>query len=186
MNVKSGRPSDERMLLLRVAEGDHAAFKQLYDRHGWRVYIVSLKMLHRPDLAEEAVQEIFIKIWLLGDKLKEIEFFEAYLRKIARNYCLNVIRRLLLESRATNVLGDETPQSHQDTEESILLRDTRQMIDDVVDTLPERQKIAYRLCHQEGLSYEEAAKRMGISVNTLKTHMKRALQVVRKNVTESP
>ncbi|MNY30981.1 RNA polymerase sigma factor [compost metagenome] len=62
------------------------------------------------------------------------------------------------------------------------MNDTRNVIKQALELLPAQQKEVYRLCHQEGLKYEEAALRLNISVNTVQTHMSRALKFLRTHL----
>lgn len=173
---------DEHIILQRIANRDERAFKQLYDLYSKKVYAQCLRVLHTQVMAEEAVQEIFLKIWLMEKQLESIENFEAYIKTLTKNHCLNMIRRTVLERRTADFLTENYDESHNETEEAILLKDTREFLDSVIQTLPPQQRAVYQLCHQEGLKYEEAAERLDISVNTVKTHMKRALATLRQQV----
>ncbi len=138
-----------------------------------------MRLLHTDVLAEEAVQEIFLKIWLMEGRLKGIDHLDAYLKALSRNHCLNVIRRQALETRMAATMAVDYEDAHNETEETVLLRDARALLDEAIAALPEQQQQVYRLCQQEGLKYEEAAARLGISVNTVKTHLKRAMASLR-------
>lgn len=173
---------DEKELVRRVALQDHRAFQVLYERHSRKVYAHCLRLLHIPELAEEAVQEIFVKVWLLGERLLEVENLDGYLKISCRNHCLNAIRRLVTEERAGGVLTAGYSDSENSTEETVLLNDARRQLQTAVEKLPEQQRLAYRLCHEQGLTYEDAAGQLGISVNTLKTHLKRAIHALRKQL----
>lgn len=177
-------PVDEKVLLQRIASGNEAAFQMLYNRYSKKVYAHALRILQTEAMAEEAVQEIFLKVWLMGQKLKTIDRFDSYLKVLVRNHCLNHIRRAVLEREASDYLSIHYEEQHNETEEAILLRDTRRFLEAAIQTLPPQQRTVYQLCHQEGLKYEEAAQRLDISVNTVKTYMKRALASIREHMQE--
>lgn len=174
--------SDIQHILQCIAYKDELSFKQLYDRYSKKVYSQSLRVLANDSQAEEAVQEIFLKIWLMGIKLLAIENFDAYIRTSTRNHCLNIIRQTVSDRKKTAYLTENYDESHNETEEKILLKDKRAYLDSVVQTLPTQQRQVFQLCHYEGLKYEETAEIMNISVNTVKTHMKRALTHLRQHI----
>jgi RNA polymerase sigma-70 factor (ECF subfamily) len=119
---------------------------------------------------------------MLGTELTTIDNVEAYLRTLTRNRCLNVLRRIVLENKSDRELSKNYVDAHNETEESILLNDTRNLLNAAIDLLPEQQRQVYLLRQSEGLKYEEIAIRLNISINTVKTHMKRALASLRIHV----
>lgn len=173
---------DEAELLAKIATGDQHAFKVIYERFNRRIFTYCVQMLDAEVLAEEVMQEVFLTFWRMGDELLLIRNAEAYLRTLTKNRCLNVLRRVVLETKADRELTKNYVEYHNETEESILLNDTKNLINAAVELLPRQQREVYQLCQNEGLKYEEVAKRLDISVNTVKTHMKRALAAVRAYV----
>lgn len=173
---------NESELLAKVARGDQRAFRMIYDRHGKKVYTYALQLLHSEVEAEEMVQEVFLKVWLMGKKLSQISNLEAYLRTLTKNRSLNVLRRMVLEGKIEEALGLEWREESNDTEDEILISDVRNVLTKAIDLLPQQQKQVYQLCQQEGLKYEEAAERLNLSPMTVQTHMKRALKSVRAYV----
>lgn len=173
---------NERELLSKIAERDQRAFKILYDTFSPKVYAHAFHLLHTGELAEEMVQEVFFKIWRMELGLLEINNLDAYLKTMTRNRCLNMIRRLVLDGKADKIITQNYVEQHNETEEAIILKDTRHLINRALDLLPPQQKEVYRLCHMEGLKYEEVANKLNISVNTVQTHMSRALKSLRKHL----
>lgn len=170
---------EEKDLLFRIANRDMHAFKTVYDHYSRKIYGHCLRLLHVDVLAEEALQEIFLKLWLMEGRLTQIDHLDAYLKALTRNHCLNVIRRRVLEEQVQAAATADYTEAHNETEETILLRDARALLDEALDALPEQQREVYRLCQREGLTYDQAAQQLGISVNTVKTHMKRAMATLR-------
>jgi len=174
--------NSESDLVHRIAAGDQTAFRIIYDRFRRKIYTFSLKMLKSELLAEEVVQETFLKIWQLGDDLVKITHLEAYMVTLARNRALDMLRRLELENKAGRNTARDWKEAHNETEEQILLNDTRQILLAGIECLPPQQKLVYQLCHQEGLKYEEAAARLNLSPLTVKKHMQLALQFLRNYI----
>lgn len=176
--------TDEKLLLEKIASGDQGAFRVLYDRYRKKMYTFSLKILKSELLAEEIVQESFLKLWQLQDGLKEINHLETYLRTLARNKALNTLRRIKLEVNTVQAQAVDWQESHNETEEQLLLEDTRKVLRAAVELLPPQQKLVYQLCHLEGLKYEEVAERLNISRLTVQKHMKLALRFLRSYVSK--
>jgi RNA polymerase sigma-70 factor (ECF subfamily) len=170
---------DESELLAKLAEGEQHVFKLIYDRYNKKVYTVVVKMLQSDMLAEELTQEVFLKLWKLQQHFSSFGHLEAWLRTTARNLSLNAFRRILLEKKADKELTINYREDHNDTEETVLLNDARGILDDAIAQLPTQQREVYKLCQVEGMKYEEAAIKLNISINTVKTHMKRAVPSVR-------
>jgi RNA polymerase sigma-70 factor (family 1) len=173
---------NETELLEKIAQGDQHAFRIIYEKYGKKVYTHAFQLLHSPVEAEEMLQEVFLKLWLMGDGILEISNLEAYLRTLTKNRSLNVLRRMVLEGKVEKALAGHWTELQNDTEEEVLMKDIRNVLDKAVDLLPLQQKQVYKLCQQQGLKYEEAAERLQLSPLTVQTHMKRALKSVRAYV----
>lgn len=169
----------ESELLSKVADGDHRAFKLIYQKYYNKIYTFSIRILHSPLLAEEAVQESMLKLWLMGPNLLTINNLDGYLKRISRNCAIDILRRKELELRTDRKLGLKWEETHNETEEQVLLNDMRKVLNDGVALLPQQQKLVYQLCHLEGLKYEEVATRLNLSVFTVQSYMKLALRFLR-------
>ncbi|MFB2121642.1 RNA polymerase sigma factor [Parapedobacter sp. 2B3] len=174
--------SDERTLLSKIAKGDQRAFRIIYDSYYNRIFGYGRHLLKSDVLAEELAQRTFLKIWLLGERLEKINHLESYLITISRNHALDVLRRRKLEVRASRKSNTDWSESHNDTEEEIMLNDTRRVIDEAIELLAPQQKRVFQLCRQQGLKYEEAAKELNLSPATVQSYMKLALSALRKHL----
>lgn len=180
-----GRTTDlneDKELLQLASIGDVRSFSIIFHRYSPKVYSYALKIVKSASLAEEISQEIFVKIWNLEAQLSTIENLDAYLRVLTRNHTLKVLRRMALEIRTSRMMAYDFQEEHNETEEYIIFRDSEKILNQAIDKLPAQQKLVYRLCHQEGLKYEEAAERLNISKLTVKTHMQHALRFLRNYV----
>ena len=172
----------ECTLLAKVADGDHQAFRDIYQKYHNKVYTFSIRILHSQLLAEEVVQESMLKLWQMGPGVININNLDSYLKRIARNCAIDLLKRKELELKTDGKLGNTWEESHNDTEEQILLNDIRKILNDGVSLLPQQQKLVYQLCHLEGLKYEEAANRLNLSVLTVQSYMKLALRFLRNYI----
>lgn len=170
-------------LLLNIAAGDANSFRQVFDIYSAKIFHFSLRLTHSRMMAEEAVQEVFLRIWNNRAQLSTIENFSAYIYAIARNHTFNALKRIAVETIANQKLVARLPHEHSETEEQIIFSDYESFLHRIVDNLPPQQKKVYSLCHHEGLKYQEAAERLNISRLTVKTHMQSAMRTIKTQFT---
>ena len=169
----------EKKLLEQVARGSETAFRLLYDIHHQRIYSFALFLTHSEVLAEEVTQEIFIKIWNHRTELSEIRQFDAWLKTLVRNQCYTFLNRLAKERLILQEINEQNTEGSNFTEENILFSDYSRLLQQLLDRLPEQQRKVFILSRQEGIKHEEIARQMGLSINTIKSHMKAALRNIR-------
>ncbi|WP_257666359.1 RNA polymerase sigma factor [Parapedobacter tibetensis] len=169
---------NERDALIRSSTGDSRAFKLIFDHYNSRVYTFALKYLKSTQQAEEATQEIFLKLWEKGESLSDIVDLDNYIFTISRNHSFDQLRRMKIRSKLMVALPNHDDYTNE-TEETIMLHDTRRILEEAIVQLPPQQKRVYQLCHQQGLKYEQAAAQMNLSAQTVHRHMKLALRFLR-------
>ncbi len=172
---------NEAGILQEIAAGDQRAFSSLFDHYQGYVFAFGLKLTYSEALAEEIVQDIFLKIWFCREKLVEIECFGAYLNRSVRNHSFNLLRQAATEIKVNQHIGLSLTELDNSTQQDLEFRETARIIDEVINLLPAQQKLVYTLCHRDGLKYEEAAQQMNISSATVHYHMKLALTTIREH-----
>ena len=175
-------PENENELLASVAGGNTRAFAIIYNSYRKRIYTVALQYLHSEIQAEDAVQEIFLKLWRLEENLTGIRNLEAYLLQLTKHKCLNMMRRRKLENFYIEPLDEAHDFSDSDTEDQILLNDTRKIVNEGIAMLPPQQKLVYQLCRLQDLKYEKVGEKLNISPETVRSHLKLALKSLRAHV----
>ena len=174
---------DPAIIICRISESDPRAFRELFDHYAPKVNGFALKITRSESIAEEIVQDVFMKIWQNRSRLRTVEYFPAYLFAITRNLSLNALKRLAIAESANRSYIENMRTSQSDTEETVVYRDYRNILNQAIDGLPPQQKLIYSLCHGEGLKYEEVAQRLHISRLTVKTHMQHALRTIKTHFT---
>jgi RNA polymerase sigma-70 factor (family 1) len=170
---------DLNFRLQKIADGDEKVFRALFDQFSPRVFVFAMKLTRSRSMAEEVVQEIFIKIWDNRERLRDVEYFPSYLSVITRNHCFNVLKKLAVESRVNGDFSKQIPLVHRETEDQVIYKDYQEILARIVNTLPPQQKSVYSLCHGQGMKYEEAAQHLNISRLTVKAHMQLAMKTIR-------
>ena len=171
---------NERSLLEQIAAGDQKSFAVIFDHYSKAIYAFALKLTRSENQAEEILQEVFLKIWIHRSTLSEIENFPAYLNRITRNHCYNVLRRLAHEALASSELAYGMTEEVHNTENDVIGRDLQRSLNNAIDQLTPQQRLVYTMCHQDGLKYEEVADRLNLSRSTVHSHMKLALRRIRR------
>lgn len=175
--------AEDDQLIMRVAAGDRRAFETLYDRYAATVFGVTMKMLGDRELAEDAVQEIFWRVWKRAASFDRSRAFAPWLFGIAHNYCIDELRRRrvrpqqVFEDEEHPILSDIPDEA--DVGEAAVLMDQRRIVREALDQLPEEQRQALLLAYFGGLTQQEIAQQLGNPLGTVKTRMRLGLQKLR-------
>lgn len=177
--MKIEKNTDEHELLLRISRGDQSAFGVLFESYHPFVYAFGRRITRSDELAEEVVQDVFLKIWVDRESLVRIDHFGAYLNRIVRNHCYNVLRKLAMESKHASLLTTNFDDTDNSTVQQLDYGDVSEVLEGAIQTLSTQQRNVYQLCHQQGLTYQEASDELGISQQTVHAYMKDALRKIR-------
>jgi RNA polymerase sigma-70 factor (family 1) len=181
----SSNPSyNEKALLQQVAQGDERSFRELYDHYYNRIYSIAYKLTKTESVAEDVVQEIFIKLWVHKETLSGVDNFNAYLNTLIRNHVFNCMRRLATEEVFLHKMIDEGSVVSDDVHDALVYKELRKRLSDVISRLSPQQKRAYHLSRIEGLKHEEIASQMNISRETVKKHIGEALRLIKSQLRE--
>ncbi|GAB3778514.1 RNA polymerase sigma-70 factor [Spirosoma horti] len=166
-------------LTLRLKQHDEVAFETLFRRYYHYLYSIAIQYVKDPNLAEDALQEVYLKLWTNRAQLDESQCLKNYLAIAMRHQVLNIIRN---EKRAIlRHLEHQTTQSKVDTttEETLILNEYGSVFLDGLRQLPAQRKLVFMLRSEQGLSNEEVASKLHISINTVKVHYYQACQFLR-------
>jgi RNA polymerase sigma-70 factor (ECF subfamily) len=169
---------DENKLLHELSQGSELAFTELYNRYKNLVYGTALKITKSKVLAEEVVQDVFLKIWQNQEKAAEITNFENYLFIISRNHIFDMIKKI---ARETNLASDITYKNSASDDTDTAIKDDQYnvILNQIIEQLPPQQQKIYKMAKMEGLSHQKIGENLGISTETVKKHMAQALKFVR-------
>lgn len=168
-------------LINRVGMGDRAAFASLYRATSPRLFAICLKILRDKTDAEEALQEIYIKVWQRAKTFAvSAGTATTWLATIARNHAIDTIRARKPEADDIDEAYDLADDSIRSPEQQVVLADEGRRIDDCMRQLDTAHAQAVRRAYVEGLSYLELADELRVPLNTVRTWLRRSLLKLRE------
>jgi RNA polymerase sigma-70 factor (family 1) len=173
--------SDQELLPL-LREGENNAFKELYGRYHGGLYGFLYKFLKSAELTEDITQEIFIKVWDQHRELPELMSIKSYLFTLGKNHAFNFLKRAGIDQVAKAEIVKNYKTDNNSLESAIHARDYSRYLEELLATLTPQSREVFRLCRQEGRTYDEAAELLGITRHTVKKHMVRTMRVLGDSV----
>ncbi|MDB5562617.1 MAG: sigma-70 family polymerase sigma factor [Hyphomicrobiales bacterium] len=159
---------------------DRTAFRTLYERTSAKLFGVTLRILKDRSEAEEALQEIYVKIWQRADRYVAGNYSPiSWLVAVARNHCLDMLRARRPVSDDIDV-ALEVADLAPDPEQAALNSNERSRIDHCLAELDDDKADAIRGAYLDGYSYDELAERYGVPLNTMRTWLRRSLLKLRE------
>ncbi len=179
----------DQELIKQLQDGDSRAFQTFYEKYGPGVYRICYRFLNNKTEAEDAVQEVFLKAFHSLSQFRGQAQISTWLYRIAVNHCLNLQRLSRLRSwLSLEFLNNRQPISENIEDnplDNLENKETRDLIEQAVAALPERQRMAFILCRYEQKSYQEMAEIMNCSVSAIESclhHAKKNLSLALKNL----
>jgi RNA polymerase sigma-70 factor, ECF subfamily len=168
-------------LLAAVAKGDQAAFERLYGATRAKLYGVLLRILGKPELADDVMQETYLKVWKMADSFDPtIASPITWMVAIARNRAIDIVRK------KADLSIEDTPEAMSAAADAPPPLARREMTEELRRLLtclgkldPEKQRIVL-LAYYSGWSREQLAQKLDIPVNTIKTWLRRSLLEIRE------
>ena len=170
---------NEEELLAFIANGDELAFTRLFDNYRDRIYSIAFRITHSTTIAEEIVQDVFLKIWLRRGRLVEIENFNAYLFVITRNHVYKTLKQIAKNYELTAITEKDQLADTNDSAYLVMEKEYNFLLQKAIDRLPSQQKKVYQYIKEKGLKREEAAGLLHLSPETVKYHLAEAMKNIR-------
>lgn len=168
-------------IISRVSLGDRAAFSALYSATSPKLFSVCLRILKDRTDAEDALQDIFVKIWHRADRFAASGINPlGWLMAIARNHSIDLLRARKPVASNIDEEGWDIADSGADPEQAAVLKGEGKRIDTCMEELESDRAGAVRSAYVEGLSYQELADRHAVPLNTMRTWLRRSLLKLRE------
>lgn len=164
--------ADERELICRLRKGDQLAFYKIYAFYSRPLAQKLMHLLRSEELAEDILQDIFVKVWEIRHTINPDLSFAALIFKMAANLSKNVYRRNLYDQLMRNSIPPDP--SHNPIEEQTNQSDAKALLESALNKLTPRQKQVYVMHKLEGLSYHEISAALQISTSAINHHIQEA------------
>lgn len=171
---------NETSLLRQVAEGHEQAFAELFHRYHHKLGAYIYDLTSSREMAEEVVQDVFMKVWHNRAELTEIKHFKTWLYTVSKNHALNA-RRDSLRKKLRHKAWEQNQYPDIPPEE--LGREEQfELIEQAVNQLSPQQKKVFIMSRYQRLKYDEIARELNISRETVKSYLQVAIATIRKFV----
>lgn len=176
--MNDGHFIDGPDLYKRVAGGDESAFRGLFEIYAPRLLAMAARITGSAAVADDLVQDAFLKIWVARDQLTEVAQPGAWIRKICFFQAVNYVRRQNIRDKVMDAVEHEkSPEP-----DMVEFRQLLDLVNKAVQQLPEKQQQIYRLSREQGLSINEIAAHMGLAISTVKNLLVMALKNIRASL----
>jgi RNA polymerase sigma-70 factor (family 1) len=171
---------DDNELLMLLANGQKTAFDALYNRYWKKVYNSAFKRVKNEEIAKDVAQDVFIQLWTRHSKSPIINI-GAYLEVAARNSVFKQMEKASKYSSLSEILVEpESNLGHADT--MMLHAEFLNAFQQLLISLPPQQQVIFKLKFNEGLSSQQIAEKLELSIKTVRNQMGRALHTLRKSL----
>ncbi|MEO5564144.1 MAG: RNA polymerase sigma-70 factor [Chitinophagaceae bacterium] len=169
-----------RELQKMIAAGDEAAFTQLYLQLGNKLIQFAVSLVRSKEIAEELVEDVFVKLWSNRHRVREIENLTVYLYVSVKNKALNALSHKARElvtapfDYLDTIVDDFSPNPYN----VMITVEMMTRMREAIESLPPRCKLIFKLVREDGLKYKEVSEILNISVNTIDVQMAIAVKKI--------
>jgi len=154
------------------------AYKKIFYHFYPRLFKFCNQLIQNAESSEELTADMILKLWLMGNKLADIENINIYLFRAIKNSALTYLTKNKPSTTPITTV-EETLGGGYDSESPTMLSEASMLLEKSVASLPTQCQTVFRLIREEGFSYKEVTQIVGISQNTIETHMRIALKRIR-------
>ena len=187
-NRQEESAKENHKIIQKILNGDKDAFSHLVNKYQNALYGVIFKMLNDKDEVDDIVQETFIKAFSSIKSFDEKYSFATWLFKIGTNNCIDHLRKKKIYSISIDsTVYDEDGESNfklpdvtYEADRNIIEEQKKKLIEDAINSLPEKYSAVIRKRHQEDKTYEQISDELNMPVGTVKAHIFRAREMLNK------
>ncbi|MEM6842067.1 MAG: RNA polymerase sigma-70 factor [Bacteroidota bacterium] len=173
---------EDQQCLLQLAQSNRQALQQLFDCYYTDLCRIALRLVHRSEIAEEIVQDVFIYLWEKRENLQITTSLPAYLSRAVRNRCLNHLKSKAAQYDWANEVREYQLPTEISPDEDLQASELYQIIEQILPKLPEKCLLVFSLIRYEEYSYREIAEQLNVSVKTVEYYMNKALKLIREHL----
>lgn len=172
-------PPDD-LIINRLQKSDEKIFKQLFDYYYANLVRYALRLLNKPEIAEEIVQDVFERLWVRREEIEILKSISSYLFTSVRYRCINhfkdKIQKLVLQDDLEKL--DQTCENTPHDE--LVYKDLKEALKVSIESLPEQCRIIFNLSRNSGLSNHEIADQLNLAPKTVENQITIALKKIKE------
>lgn len=172
----------DRQWVDRIRDGDVQAFETVFRTLAPALCVFVRRLVYSPDVAEDLVQDLFLTLWRQRRTLTVHASLTTYLYTAARNRALNHIKHERVVARWRNAPRPPAEHEQPTLEDALHEAELTLLVQAAIARLPERTRLVFTMSRQQGMTYGQIAKALGVSVKTVETQMGRALRSMRTSL----
>ncbi|MFW0715292.1 RNA polymerase sigma factor [Pedobacter sp. N23S346] len=173
---------NEKQWISQLKNGDKHAFEVIYSHYCNSIYSKILKMTKDESIADDLLQDIFVKIWERKESIVEEYSFKGWIYKIAENSVFDYYRKLSQDVKLRSQLIITFAEIYEQTEDYLFDQERNKILTEAIQQLPTQRQIIFKLCKLDGKSYAEVAEMLGISSSTVSGQMVKAMKAIKDHV----
>ena len=157
-----------------------STFLNIIDPVKDKMYRLALRLLTSKEAAEDATQEVILKLWNRKDRIKHYANIEAFAMTVTKNYCLDQLKSK--QNSNLRIVHQNYQSNHQSLQAEIEVNDEMEWLGKIVKALPEQQKMIFQLRDIEQYDYDEIAEIMEMNQTSIRVALSRARKEIRENL----
>jgi RNA polymerase sigma-70 factor, ECF subfamily len=174
--MQSERHISDEELFQRMKSNDAIALRILFNKYFPALCSFALRFVKTTDLAEEAVSDVFMNVWLKREKIEITTNPKTYLYGAVRNQSLNYLKKRTIYFEEIETVIKEDKTSDLDADRLVAYEELKDDIDLLLQQLPEKRQLIFRMNRIDGLSYKEIAEILSLSIHTIQNQMVAAVK----------
>lgn len=173
----------EKELVILLQQNDEGALRPLYEMHLRPLHYFVLRIAKSKQLAEDVVQDVFLKLWDNRAQINPDQPFKTFLYTIAKRHLLNLLKRVQHEAAILEEIKKYALPTEHTTDLQLDYSESNEILNEAVEKLPTQCKAVFIRCKIQGMAYKEVAAELGITEGTVQAHMVKALRIIREYIT---
>ncbi len=168
-------------VILQLQQGSTKALEQLHRIYAAKIYQSCRKFYLEHEDAEEVVQDVFLKIWEVRERINPTKSFQAYLLKITRNIVIKKLQKKVMKVTIDKYINNFS-YAENSIENYTNFQDTINLVDEIINNLPPQKQRIFLLNRYEDKSIEDIANELGISKRTVESHIYQARTLIKRKI----
>jgi len=172
----------DKQLFLAISKESEMAFQLVFERYRQPMWSFVMTLVKSPDIAEDIVQESFIKLWEMRGSLADVVEPKDFIFIIVRNRALDALRKLAHQEKGKESVWNHLKQQSDYSDYWLEAEQAAQILKQIIAQLPAQQQKVIHLSRDLGLSHQEIAEQLNISKKTINNHIVAALKTCREQL----